>query len=68
VNRRTAVPAVVLDLVHPVGPAGGLAARLGMQGSMKPLGGRGALASISGLIDTASDPAINNENDPCPQR
>ena len=28
--------AVMLDLMHPVGPAGGLAARVGKQGSMKP--------------------------------
>jgi hypothetical protein len=28
--------AVVFDLMHPVGPEGGLAARVGMQASMKP--------------------------------
>jgi hypothetical protein len=28
--------AVVLDLMHQSGPVGGLAARVGMQGSMKP--------------------------------
>jgi hypothetical protein len=39
----------VLDLVHPVGPAGGVAARVGMQGAMKPLVRTVAMASLTGL-------------------